>query len=74
MGKEKSSYAHVPDTITDEIKLAPKPVLCREGRGVRHFSCLYYDYCLDKAAKAMWTGFTCAECIFYEKRDSDQPN
>ncbi len=49
----------------------PNPVLCREGRGVRHFACIHYDACLDKAAKGMWTGFTCIECAFYPARKQD---
>ncbi|MEJ5348416.1 MAG: hypothetical protein WHS46_06975 [Desulfosoma sp.] len=44
----------------------PHPVVCREGRGVRYFDCPHYDVCLDKAAKALWTGFTCAYCFFYQ--------
>ena len=43
----------------------PNPVPCREGRGVRHFDCPHYDDCLDKAAKGLWAGFTCAQCVFY---------
>ena len=69
MAKEKSATAYTRGSFLDDSKLAPNPVLCREGRGVRHFGCLYYDFCLDKAAKAMWTGFTCAQCAFYENRE-----
>lgn len=46
----------------------PNPVACREGRGVRRFDCPHYDACLDKAAKGLWTGFTCAHCLFYLDR------
>ncbi len=46
----------------------PHPVACREGRGVRYFDCPHYDDCLDKAAKALWTGFTCAYCLFYQQQ------
>ncbi len=48
----------------------PNPVACREGRGVRHFDCPHYDACLDKAAKGLWTGFTCARCFFYLNRQT----
>ncbi|MDY6910174.1 MAG: hypothetical protein SWC40_09580 [Thermodesulfobacteriota bacterium] len=48
---------------------APNPIMCREGRGARNFSCLHYDRCLDKAAKGMWSGFTCHECPFFQGRD-----
>lgn len=47
----------------------PHPVACREGRGVRYFDCPHYDDCLDKAAKGLWAGFTCAHCLFYQRRD-----
>jgi hypothetical protein len=53
------------------VDLVPNPVLCREGRGIRHFACVHYDACLDKAAKGMWTGFTCAECGFYNSRERE---
>ncbi|MGC8720072.1 MAG: hypothetical protein ACP5TY_08700 [Thermodesulforhabdaceae bacterium] len=49
-------------------KPAPNPVRCKEGKGVRNFDCPYYDDCLDKAARAMWPGFTCAECENYEEQ------
>ncbi len=47
------------------------PVMCKEGKGVRNFACLNYDVCLDKAAKAMWGGFTCRDCAIYIPRDED---
>lgn len=47
------------------LQAVPHPVACREGRGVRFFDCPHYDDCLDKTAKALWTGFTCAHCPFY---------
>lgn len=46
-------------------KPAPYPIKCKEGKGVRNFDCKYYDDCLDKAAREMWPGFTCAECEDY---------
>ncbi|ROR01704.1 hypothetical protein [Desulfosoma caldarium] len=48
------------------LKAVPHPVACREGRGVRFFDCTHYDDCLDQAAKALWTGFTCSRCPFYQ--------
>jgi hypothetical protein len=49
-------------------KPAPNPVRCKEGKGVRNFDCPYYDDCLDKAARAMWPGFTCGECENYDEQ------
>ncbi len=43
----------------------PVPTRCKEGKGVRNFDCIYYEACLDKAAKGMWSGFTCAKCAYY---------
>jgi hypothetical protein len=45
----------------------PNPVKCKEGKGLRNFDCLFYDDCLDKAAKGMWSGFTCEKCAYYEE-------
>ncbi|SMC26105.1 hypothetical protein SAMN02746041_02534 [Desulfacinum hydrothermale DSM 13146] len=59
------------DSVRHGAQPIPNPVLCREGRGIRHFACAHYDACLDKAAKAMWTGFTCVECAFYNSRDRE---
>jgi hypothetical protein len=50
------------------VQAGPNPVACREGRGVRYFDCPHYDACLDKAAKGLWAGFTCAHCLFYLSR------
>ena len=47
----------------------PNPVKCKEGRGVRNFDCIQYDECLVKAAKSMWSGFTCAKCLNYDGSD-----
>ncbi|GLI36053.1 hypothetical protein [Desulforhabdus amnigena] len=52
-------------------KLSLGPVMCKEGKGVRNFACQNYDACLDKAAKAMWSGFTCRECCFYCQKEED---
>ncbi len=54
------------DLINEAEKMMPTPVKCKEGKGVRNFKCLFYDECLEKAAKAMWSGFTCGECAFYQ--------
>lgn len=45
--------------------------MCKEGKGVRNFACQNYDICLDKAAKAMWSGFTCRECCCYCLKEED---
>lgn len=71
MAKETALRAQISTSPAGEF--CPDPVLCREGRGLRHFSCMYYDICLNKAAKGMWTGFTCAECFFFEKREPEAP-
>ncbi len=44
----------------------PNPVKCKEGKGLRNFDCTYYDECLDKAAKGMWSGFTCEKCAYFQ--------
>lgn len=44
----------------------PNPVKCKEGKGLRNFDCLHYDDCLDKAAKGMWSGFTCEKCAYFQ--------
>lgn len=55
-------------------KEMPNPTMCKEGKGVRNFACSYYDGCLDKAAKGMWSGFTCRECNYnYQKDEEQQP-
>jgi hypothetical protein len=46
--------------------------MCKEGKGVRNFACSYYDGCLDKAAKGMWSGFTCRECNYNYQKDEEQ--
>lgn len=71
MAKETAPSVQTSASPADAAQFCPSPALCREGRGLRHFSCLYYDICLDKAAKGMWTGFTCAECFFYEKQETE---
>jgi len=48
------------------------PSMCKEGRGVRNFACQFYDSCLDKAAKGMWSGFTCRECPCHFQRDEEK--
>lgn len=44
----------------------PNPVKCKEGKGLRNFDCHHYDDCLDKAAKGMWSGFTCEKCAYFQ--------
>jgi hypothetical protein len=48
------------------------PMLCKEGRGLRNFACQHYDACLDKAAKGMWSGFTCRQCEYYQHKDDGE--
>ncbi|RMG56029.1 MAG: hypothetical protein D6722_27085 [Bacteroidetes bacterium] len=55
-----------PQMSATQPQCFPNPVKCKEGRGVRNFDCVHYDDCLEKAAKGMWSGFTCKDCIHYE--------
>jgi hypothetical protein len=48
--------------------------MCKEGKGVRKFACPHYDDCLDKAAKGMWSGFTCRECVSYVQKEEENQN
>jgi hypothetical protein len=52
-------------------KNTPNPTMCKEGKGVRNFACTNYDVCLDKAAKGMWSGFTCKECSHNFQKDEE---
>ncbi len=54
-----------------EVKSTPNPSMCKEGKGVRNFACSSYDLCLDKAAKGMWSGFTCRECVYYYQKEEE---
>ena len=72
MSKERSQRGQNISLEVD-IKSMPNPVLCKEGKGLRNFGCTHYDVCLDKAAKGMWTGFTCKECIFYRQEGEEEP-
>jgi hypothetical protein len=56
-------------TMPENAKKLQNPVLCKEGRGFRNFACQFYDFCLDKAAKGMWSGFTCKQCDWYQQRE-----
>jgi hypothetical protein len=58
--------------VEKDGKQQPNPVMCKEGKGVRHFACQYYDHCLDKAAKGMWSGFTCRECCLHFQKDEEK--
>lgn len=49
----------------------PNPMTCKEGRGDRNFACQHYDVCLERAAKGMWSGFTCKECGHFFQKDED---
>lgn len=48
--------------------------MCKEGKGVRNFACPNYDDCLDRAAKGMWSGFTCRECFSYVQKEEENQN
>jgi hypothetical protein len=52
-------------------KTSPNPMMCKEGRGERNFACQHYDGCLEKAAKGMWSGFTCKECGHFYHKDEE---
>ncbi len=67
MAKEKSSRGQCvqPEKVSKD---GPYPTMCKEGKGVRNFACPHYDDCLDKAAKGMWSGFTCRECCSYVQK------
>lgn len=62
------------DQVEKDAKNPPNPLMCKEGKGVRHFSCQFYDLCLDKAAKGMWSGFTCRECSWHLQKEDDKPS
>ncbi|MDY0042225.1 MAG: hypothetical protein RBS57_18090 [Desulforhabdus sp.] len=46
-------------------------MMCKEGRGDRNFACQHYDVCLEKAAKGMWSGFTCKECGYFFQKEEE---
>jgi len=54
-----------------DCKSVVGPVMCKEGKGMRNFACQYYDVCLEKAAKSMWSGFTCKECGNYQEKEEE---
>lgn len=72
MSKERSQRGQNNLHLELDIKSMPNPIVCKEGKGLRNFSCVYYDVCLDKAAKGMWTGFTCKECIFFHQETEEE--
>jgi hypothetical protein len=47
--------------------MAPAPQQCLEGESWRNFACPHYSRCLDRAASAWWTGFTCTGCSLREE-------
>jgi hypothetical protein len=71
MPKEKSCRGHMIHSGKEGRNTA-NPVMCKEGRGMRNFACQFYDSCLDKAAKGMWSGFTCRECACHFQRDEEK--
>jgi hypothetical protein len=71
MSKEKASRGQMVHSGKEGRNMA-NPTMCKEGRGVRNFACQFYDACLDKAAKAMWSGFTCKECPSHFQREEDK--
>ena len=68
MPKEKGKGPSLGERTS---RSAQAPTVCKEGKGVRNFACTHYDHCLDKAAKAMWGGFTCKECVCYCNREEE---
>ncbi|MCK8602654.1 hypothetical protein [Desulfoferrobacter suflitae] len=70
MAREK---AHVTPSVPLPVgeKNKQNPMMCKEGRGERNFACLHYDVCLEKAAKGMWSGFTCRECNYFYQKDEE---
>jgi hypothetical protein len=58
-------------TIRDEL-LMEKVKPCR-GEGARHEECLYYDDCLDKAAKKDWKTYNCESCGLYKMINGELP-
>jgi hypothetical protein len=73
MAKEKGTRGQPvqPERVDKD---APYPCMCKEGKGVRNFACPNYDNCLDRAAKGMWSGFTCRECCSYVQKEEDNPS
>jgi hypothetical protein len=71
MAKEKGGRGQ-PAQSDRADRTAPYPTMCKEGKGVRNFACQNYDNCLDRAAKGMWSGFTCRECCNYSQKE-DEP-
>lgn len=71
MPKERINRGQVM-VMEKEGSPAPNPSMCKEGKGVRNFSCQYYDHCLDKAAKGMWSGFTCRDCSWHHQKDEEK--
>jgi hypothetical protein len=71
MPKEKAYRGQMTQSERDGRNMA-NPIMCKEGRGVRNFACPFYDSCLDKAAKGMWSGFTCKECVCHFQREEEK--
>ena len=71
MPKERASRGQSGNT-DKHVKCAPNPCMCKEGKGARNFGCQHYDTCLDKAAKNMWSGFTCRECALHHFQKDEE--
>lgn len=72
MARERAARGQMVQ-VEKNGKNSPCPAQCKEGKGVRNFACQNYDTCLDKAAKGMWSGFTCRECPQYSQKEEEPP-
>jgi hypothetical protein len=72
MPKERAVRVQQVVQVDKDGKCIPAPMMCKEGKGVRNFSCPNYDNCLDKAAKGMWSGFTCKECGLNGQKEEEK--
>ena len=72
MPKEMTSRMGQLVVMQENSRKYQNPVICKEGRGLRNFACLFYDACLDRAAKGMWSGFTCRQCDLYQHKDDGE--
>lgn len=72
MAKERAVRVQHVQHLDKNGKCSPAPAMCKEGKGVRNFSCQHYDNCLDKAAKGMWSGFTCKDCGLHSHKDEEK--
>jgi len=70
MPKERAHGGHSAQAQCSGRSM-PNPMMCKEGRGDRNFACQHYDVCLEKAAKGMWSGFTCKECGYFFQKEEE---